>query len=122
MGFLSESVAVITGAGSGWGVMQQLAGMGASMAIDVDEKGLAGTAALPGSPKGKVTQHIVNVADEASEGVCGRSRRNTAGHGALTTRVWQCWGNLMSCRWEDIRWLMGLISGGDSRRILSRSC
>jgi NAD(P)-dependent dehydrogenase (short-subunit alcohol dehydrogenase family) len=55
MGFLSEGVAVITGAGSGMGrcLAQQLAGMGASLAIsDVDEKGLAETVALMGSPKG----------------------------------------------------------------------
>ncbi|HXC47480.1 MAG TPA: SDR family NAD(P)-dependent oxidoreductase, partial [Candidatus Sulfotelmatobacter sp.] len=68
MGFLNEGVAVITGAGSGMGrcLAQQLAGMGASLAIsDVDEKGLAETAALLGSPKGKVTRHVVNVADEA---------------------------------------------------------
>src|SRR5258707_11356401 len=68
MGFLSEGVAVITGAGSGMGrcLAQMLAGMGASLAIsDADEKGLAETAALLGSAKGKVTQHLVNVADEA---------------------------------------------------------
>ena len=45
---------------------QQLAAMGASLAIsDADEKGLAETARLLGSPRGKVTQHIVDVADEA---------------------------------------------------------
>src|SRR5258708_37615 len=95
MGFLSEGVAVITGAGSGVGgglgqklggvggrlgvlaaegrgvggrgaLAQKWAGMGASLAIsDADEKGLAETGALLGSAKGKVTQHIVNVADEA---------------------------------------------------------
>src|SRR5258708_14956800 len=68
MGFLSEGVAVITGAGSGMGrgLAQKLAGMGASLAIsDADEKGLAETGALLGSAKGKVTKHLVNVADEA---------------------------------------------------------
>src|SRR5258708_32145013 len=67
MGFLNEGVAVITGAGSGMGrcLAQQLAGVGASLAIsDVDENGLAATAALLGAAKGKGTQHIVNVADE----------------------------------------------------------
>src|SRR5215468_7379057 len=68
MSFLSEGVAVITGAGSGMGrcLAQQLAAMGASLAMsDVNEKGLAETARLLGSPKGKVTQHVVNVAEAA---------------------------------------------------------
>jgi len=58
MSFLSESVAVITGAGSGMGrcLAQQLAAMGASLALsDVNEKGLAETVALLGGARGKVT-------------------------------------------------------------------
>jgi len=105
MGFLNEGVAVITGAGSGMGrsLAQQLAGLGASLAIsDVDEKGLAETAALLGSAKGKVTQHIVNVADEAQMKAFAEDVE--AKHGGprccLITRVWPCWGNLKSCRWK----------------------
>ena len=51
MSYLSEGVAVITGAGSGMGrcLAQQLAAMGASLALaDVNEQGLAETAALLG--------------------------------------------------------------------------
>ena len=110
MGFLSESVAVVTGAGSGMGrcLAQQLAGMGASLAFsDVDEKGLAETEALLGSPKGKVTKHIVNVADEArmkafAEEVAAQHGRatvlfNNAGVAVL--------GKFEELSLEDIRWL-----------------
>jgi len=110
MGFLSESVAVVTGAGSGMGrcLAQQLAGMGASLAIsDVDEKGLAETVALLGSPKGRVTKHIVNVADEArmktfAEEVAAQHGRatvlfNNAGVAVL--------GKFEELSLEDIRWL-----------------
>ena len=110
MGFLSESVAVVTGAGSGMGrcLAQQLAGMGTSLAIsDVDEKGLAETEALLGSPKGKVTKHIVNVADEArmitfAEEVAAQHGRatvlfNNAGVAVL--------GKFEELSLEDIRWL-----------------
>src|SRR5262250_792787 len=68
MAFLNEGVAVITGAGSGMGrcLAQQLAAKGLGLALsDLNEKALAETVSLLGSPKGKVTQHIVNVADEA---------------------------------------------------------
>src|SRR5260370_25047519 len=111
MGFLNEGVAVITGAGSGMGrcLAQQLAAMGSSLAIsDADEKGLAETAALLGSPKGKVTQHMVNVADEArmkvlADEVAGQQGRatvlfNNAGVAVL--------GKFDELSLEDIRWLM----------------
>jgi NAD(P)-dependent dehydrogenase (short-subunit alcohol dehydrogenase family) len=110
MSFLSEGVAVITGAGSGMGrcLAQQLAAMGASLAIsDVNEKGLAETARALGSPKGKVTQHVVNVADEArvkafAEEVAAQHGRatvlfNNAGVAVL--------GNFTELSLEDIRWL-----------------
>lgn len=113
MGFLSEGVAVITGAGSGMGrcLAQQLAGMGASLAIsDVDEKGLAETVASLGATKGKVTQHIVNVADEARmkafaeevEAQHGRATVlfNNAGVAVL--------GKFDDLSIEDIRWLMDI--------------
>src|SRR5215469_655084 len=68
MSFLSTGVAVITGAGSGMGrcLAQQLAAKGSGLALsDVNEKALEETASQLGSPKGKVTTHTVNVADEA---------------------------------------------------------
>lgn len=113
MGFLSEAVAVITGAGSGMGrcLAQQLAGRGASLALsDVDEKGLAETVALLGSPKGKVTQHIVNVADESrvkafADEVAAQHERatvlfNNAGVALL--------GKFEDLSLEDIRWLVDI--------------
>jgi len=110
MGFLNEGVAVITGAGSGMGrcLAQQLAGMGASLAIsDVDEKGLAETAALLGSPKGKVTQHIVNVADEAR--VKAFAEEVEAQHGRATVLFNNAGvavlGKFEELSLEDIRWL-----------------
>jgi NADP-dependent 3-hydroxy acid dehydrogenase YdfG len=111
MSFLSEGVAVITGAGSGIGrcLAQQLGAMGSALAIsDVNEKALAETAHLLGSPKGKLTQHVVNVADEArmkafAEEVASQHGRatvlfNNAGVAVL--------GNFVELALDDIRWVM----------------
>src|SRR4029077_8439286 len=68
MAFLSEGTAVVTGAGSGMGrcLAQQLARRGSSLALaDVNEKGLTETVTLLNGAKGKITRHIVNVADES---------------------------------------------------------
>jgi len=113
MAFLSEGVAVITGAGSGMGrcLAQQLAAMGSALAIsDVNEKGLAETTRLLGSPKGKVTQHVVDVAEEArvkafAEEVAAQHGRatvlfNNAGVAAL--------GNFVELALDDIRWVMDI--------------
>jgi NAD(P)-dependent dehydrogenase (short-subunit alcohol dehydrogenase family) len=113
MSFLSEGVAVITGAGSGMGrcLAQQLAAMGSALAIsDVNEKGLAETARLLGSPKGKVTQHVVNVTEEVrvktfAEEVAAQHGRatvlfNNAGVAVL--------GNFVELALDDIRWLMDI--------------
>jgi NAD(P)-dependent dehydrogenase (short-subunit alcohol dehydrogenase family) len=113
MGFLSEGVAVITGAGSGMGrcLAQQLAGMGASLALsDVDEKGLAETVSLLGSPKGKVTQHIVNVADESR--VKAFADEVAAQHGRATVLFNNAGvallGKFEDLLLEDIRWLVDI--------------
>ena len=113
MSFLSEGVAAITGAGSGMGrcLAQQLAAMGASLAIaDVNEKGLADTAASLGAAKGKVTAHVVNVADEAR--VKAFAEEVAAQHGR-TTVVFNnagvaLLGNFEEVSVEDIRWLMDI--------------
>src|ERR1700675_2729425 len=113
MGFLSEGVAVITGAGSGMGrcLAQQLAGRGASLAIsDVDEKGLAETAAMLGSPRGKVTQHIVNVADEARMKAFADEVAAQHGHATMlfNNAGVAVLGKFDDLSIEDIRWLMDI--------------
>jgi len=113
MGFLSEGVAVVTGAGSGMGrcLAEQLAAMGSSLALaDVNEKGLNETVARLGGSKGKVTRHLVNVAEQAevqafAEEVAGQHGRativfNNAGVALL--------GHLDEISLQDFRWLMDI--------------
>jgi len=113
MGFLEDGVAVITGAGSGMGrcLAQQLAAKGSSLALaDVSEKGLNETVAQLGNPAGKVTRHIVNVADEArvksfAEEVARQHGRatilfNNAGVALL--------GQLEEISLQDFRWVMDI--------------
>jgi NAD(P)-dependent dehydrogenase (short-subunit alcohol dehydrogenase family) len=113
MSFLTESVAVITGAGSGMGrcLAQQLAAKGASLALaDVSDKGLKETVALLRGSTGKVTQHIVNVAEEAevkrfAEEVGAQQGRatvlfNNAGVALL--------GHLDQISLDEFRWLMNI--------------
>jgi NAD(P)-dependent dehydrogenase (short-subunit alcohol dehydrogenase family) len=113
MAFLSEGIAVVTGAGSGMGrcLAQQLAARGSSLALaDVNEKGLSETVALLGGAKGKVTRHIVNVAEEAqvkafAEAVAQQHGRatvlfNNAGVALL--------GHLEEISLQDFHWLMDI--------------
>ena len=113
MGFLSEGVAVITGVGSGMGrcLAQQLAAMGTSLAIsDVNEKALAETAGMLGAAKGKVTQHVVNVAEEAR--MKAFAEEVEAQHGRATTLFNNAGvallGNFEEISIADIRWLMDI--------------
>jgi NAD(P)-dependent dehydrogenase (short-subunit alcohol dehydrogenase family) len=113
MSFLSEGVAVVTGAGSGMGrcLAQQLAAMGSGLALsDVNEKGLNETVMSLGDVKAKVTQHIVNVAEEAqvkafADDVAAQHGRatvlfNNAGVALL--------GNFEEISLRDFRWLMDI--------------
>jgi NAD(P)-dependent dehydrogenase (short-subunit alcohol dehydrogenase family) len=113
MSFLDEGVAVITGAGSGMGrcLAQQLAAKGSSLALaDVSAKGLNETVALLNGARVKVTQHIVNVADESqvksfAEQVAQQHGRatvlfNNAGVALL--------GYLEEISLQDFRWLMDI--------------
>jgi NAD(P)-dependent dehydrogenase (short-subunit alcohol dehydrogenase family) len=113
MSFLSEGVAVVTGAGSGMGrcLAQQLSAKGSSLALaDVNEKGLNETVALLGGAKGKVTRHIVNVAEETqvrafAEEVAGQHGRatvvfNNAGVALL--------GHFEEISLQEFRWLMDI--------------
>ena len=111
MSFFSETVAVITGAGSGMGrcLAQQLAAEGASLALaDLNEKGLGETRELLGAAHGKITSHLVDVAKEehvrefavSVEAEHGRSSLlfNNAGVALL--------GNFEEISLENFRWLM----------------
>jgi len=113
MSFLSEGVAVVTGAGSGMGrcLAQQLAAKGASLALaDLSEKGLNETIAGLSGVTGKVTRHVVNVAEEAEvkrfagevEAEHGRATVlfNNAGVALL--------GHLEEISLPDFRWLMDI--------------
>src|SRR5216684_6085953 len=69
MSFLSDGVAVVTGAGSGIGraLAQQLAGAGSALALaDIDEVGLLETARSLEKKGALITTHVVDVAEEAS--------------------------------------------------------
>jgi NAD(P)-dependent dehydrogenase (short-subunit alcohol dehydrogenase family) len=113
MAFFSEGVAVVTGAGSGMGrcLAQQLATAGASVALaDVNERNLQETASLLKGSTGKVTRHLVNVADEDqvrrfAEEVAAQHGRttilfNNAGVAVL--------GHFDEISLKDFRWLMGI--------------
>jgi NAD(P)-dependent dehydrogenase (short-subunit alcohol dehydrogenase family) len=113
MSFLSEGVSVITGAGSGMGrcLAQQLAAKGASLALaDVSEKGLNETVGSLRGATGKVSTHVVNVAEEGQvkrfadevESQHGRATVlfNNAGVALL--------GHLDQISLEEFRWLMSI--------------
>jgi NAD(P)-dependent dehydrogenase (short-subunit alcohol dehydrogenase family) len=113
MAFFSEGVAVVTGAGSGMGrcLAQQLATAGASVALaDVNERNLQETASLLKGSTGKVTRHLVNVADEDqvrrfAEEVAAQHGRttilfNNAGVAVL--------GHFDEISLQDFRWLMDI--------------
>jgi NAD(P)-dependent dehydrogenase (short-subunit alcohol dehydrogenase family) len=113
MGFLEEGVAVITGAGSGMGrsLARQLAARGSSLALaDVNEAGLGETVALLGSTKGKISRHIVNVAEEAQ--VKGFAEEVAAEHGRATLLFNNAGvallGDLEEISLQDFRWLMDI--------------
>jgi len=113
MGFLEEGVAVITGAGSGMGrcLAQQLAARGSALALaDVSEKGLDETVVLLGRTMGKVSRHIVNVAEEAqvkrfAEEVATEHGRATA---LFNNAGVALLGYLEEISLQDFRWLMDI--------------
>jgi len=113
MSFLSEGVAVVTGAGSGIGraLAQQLAQAGSALALaDLDANGLQETAASVAKTSAEVTTHVLDVSDEAAvralaEDAAGRHGRvtlliNNAGV-ALT-------GTFDEISLDDFRWLMNI--------------
>jgi NAD(P)-dependent dehydrogenase (short-subunit alcohol dehydrogenase family) len=113
MPWFSEGVAVITGAGSGMGrcLAQQLDAQGKSLALaDVNEKSLQETVALLGNAKSKISQHLVNVADEQQ--VQAFAQQVAAQHGRATVLFNNAGvallGNFEELSLKDFRWLMDI--------------
>src|SRR5260370_28299573 len=74
MSFLSNGVAVVTGAGSGIGraLAQQLAAAGSALALaDIDEAGLLESARSLTNKNALVTTHVLDV--DQCDGVCSRA-------------------------------------------------
>ncbi len=103
----------MTGAGSGIGraLAQQLATAGSALAIaDLDEKGLAETAASVAAKKTAVSTHVVDVSNEIAfksfaEDVATR-------HGRVTLLINNAGvalhGTFEELSLDDLRWLMGI--------------
>lgn len=112
MSFLSDGVAVVTGAASGIGraLAQQLSIAGSALAIaDLDEKGLAETAAsLAG--KSLVSSHVLDVSDEAA--IKSFSQDVLARHARVTLLVNNAGvalvGTFEEISLDDLRWLMNI--------------
>ena len=113
MAFVSDGMAVVTGAASGIGraLAQQLAAAGSGVALaDVDEAGLMETAASLSEKRAAATTHIVNVADEAA--VRAFSEDVMARHGRVTLLINNAgvalFGTFEEMSLDDLRWLMGV--------------
>ncbi|MGB7283853.1 MAG: SDR family oxidoreductase [Candidatus Acidiferrum sp.] len=113
MSFLSDGVAVVTGAGSGIGraLAQQLSAAGSALAIaDIDEKGLAETAALLTNKKAAVSTHVLDVSNE--EGVRSFAEDVAARHGRVTLLINNAGvalvGTFEEISLDDLRWVMGI--------------
>src|SRR6266849_1957152 len=113
MSFLSDGVAVVTGAGSGIGraLAQQLAAAGSAVALaDIDEAGLLETAQALEKKSALVTTHVLDVADEAgvrsfAEDVAGRHGRVTL---LINNAGVSLHGDFDEVSLDDFRWLMNI--------------
>ncbi len=113
MTFLQGGVAVVTGAGSGIGraLAQQLSAAGSALAIaDIDEKGLAETAASLTGKQAALSTHLLDVSDE--EGVRSFADDVVTRHGRVTLLINNAGvaliGNFEELALDDLRWLMGI--------------
>jgi NAD(P)-dependent dehydrogenase (short-subunit alcohol dehydrogenase family) len=113
MSFLSEGVAVVTGAGSGIGraLAEQLAAAGSGLAIaDIDDAGLLETAKSLVKQGGRITTHVVDVAKE--EAVKAFAREVSEQHGRATLLINNAGvsvhGNFDEVSLDDFRWLMDI--------------
>src|SRR6267142_1030799 len=113
MSFLSEGVAVVTGAGSGIGrtLAQQLAAAGSALALaDIDEAGLLQTEKTLAETSAIVTTHLVDVADE--EGVRSFSEDVSKRNGRVTLLINNAGvaleGTFEEISLDDFGWLMNI--------------
>jgi NAD(P)-dependent dehydrogenase (short-subunit alcohol dehydrogenase family) len=113
MSFLSDGIAVVTGAGSGIGraLAQQLAEAGSALALaDVDEAGLLQTAESLLRKGAPVTTHVLDVADEA--GVRSFAEDVSKRHGRVTLLINNAGvameGTFEQISLDDFRWLMNI--------------
>ncbi len=113
MSFLSDGVAVVTGAGSGIGraLAQQLAEAGSALALaDVDEAGLLETSESLLTKGALVTTHVVDVADEKA--VRSFAEDVAKRHGRVTLLINNAGvaleGAFVEISLDDFRWLMNI--------------
>jgi NAD(P)-dependent dehydrogenase (short-subunit alcohol dehydrogenase family) len=113
MSFLSNGVAVVTGAGSGIGraLAQQLTAAGSALALaDIDEAGLLETARSLEKKSALVTTHVLDVADE--DGVRSFAEDVAGRHGRVTLLINNAGvalhGNFEEVSLDDFRLLMNI--------------
>src|SRR5258707_5640510 len=113
MSFLSDGIAVVTGAGSGIGraLAQQLAAAGSALALaDIDEAGLLQTAQSLEKKSALVTTHLLDVADE--EGVRSFAEDVGKRHERVTLLINNAGvslhGDFEEISLDDFRWLMNI--------------
>jgi len=111
--FLSDGVAVVTGAGSGIGraLAQQLAAAGSGLAMaDIDEAGLQQAAQSLGKSSALVTIHVVDVAKE--ENVKSFASEVSKQHSRVTLLInnagTSLHGDFDEVSLDDFRWLMDI--------------
>jgi len=113
MSFLSEGVAVLTGAGSGMGrcLSQQLAAAGSALALaDIQETSLQQTVQSLGSQTKPVTTHVLDVADEGAVRAFAEDVEKRHGRATLIINCAgvSVHGNFDEVSLDDFRWLMNI--------------